>query len=126
DGNHPDFTNFPFSRRQRIKFNHATHFTKHYPETASSNAAGKRIPDTCAECHTSRGNREHMAVLPFDEVCSTCHIDQITGAERAIGPKGLAFISLPGIDVQTMNEKGKSIGEWPEASEAELSPFMAL
>jgi hypothetical protein len=126
DGNHPDFTNFPFKRRQRIKFDHASHFTKHYPETASKNAAGKRIPDTCAECHTSRTNREHMAVLPFDEVCSTCHIDQITGAERAVGPKGLAFISLPGIDVRTLSEKGISVGEWPELSEAELSPFMAL
>ncbi|MBX2804386.1 MAG: cytochrome c3 family protein [Hyphomicrobiales bacterium] len=126
DRNHPDFSTYPFKRRQRVKFNHVSHFTKHYPEIASKNEPGRRIPDTCAECHTSVDNRDHMAVLPFDEVCSSCHIDQITGAERAVGPKGIAFLTLPGLDVETLNERGASIGEWPEFSEAELSPFMSL
>lgn len=126
DGNHPDFSNYPFKRRQRIKFDHVSHFTKHYPEVASKNEPGRRTPDTCAACHTSGDDRRHMNLVQFDQICSSCHIDQITGVERAIGPKGLAFLTLPGLDLQTLSEKGAAIGEWPEFSEAELSPFMAL
>ena len=126
DGNHPEFSSYPFKRRQRLKFNHTSHMTKHYPEVASKKEPGLRIPGTCSDCHNSNADRRQMAVQSFDAVCSSCHIDQITGAERATGPKGIAFLSLPGLDIQTLQEKGASIGEWPEFSEAELSPFMAL
>lgn len=125
DGNHPEFSNYPFKRRQRLKFNHTSHITKHYPEVSSKNEPGRRIPNTCSDCHDS-ANRKQMALQSFNSVCSSCHLDQITGAERATGPKGIAFLSLPGVDLQTLQEKGISIGEWPEFSEAELSPFMAL
>lgn len=125
-GQHPDFSDYPFKRRQRIKYDHEAHFNKHYPEIASKNDPSKPIPGTCSECHNSETDRRHMAVAPFDQNCAACHLDQITGEERAIGPKGIAFLSLPGLDIETLNERGAAIGEWPAFSEAELSPFMAL
>lgn len=125
DGHHPNFENYPFKRRTPIIYDHAGHFEKHFPEMAQKDLA-KRIPVTCATCHTSRQDRRVMAVAPFEQTCSACHLDQITGKERASGPKGIAFLSLPGLDLQTLNKKNALIGEWPEDSEAELSPFMKV
>ena len=125
DGAHPVFESYPFKRRTRIIFDHAGHFGKHYPELAKKEP-GKTLPATCSTCHDSSASRTVMAVAPFEKTCSTCHLDQITGKERASGPKGIAFLSLPGIDVQSLRKKGAQIGEWPEDSEAALTPFMKV
>jgi hypothetical protein len=125
DSHHPEFENYPFKRRTRIVYDHAGHFDKHFPEVAEKYPA-RRIPDTCSTCHDSRNDERVMAVAPFDKTCTTCHLDQIVGKERASGPKGIAFLTLPGLDVKTLNEKNAAIGEWPETSEAELSPFMKV
>lgn len=125
DGDHPKFDGYPFDRRTRIVYDHAGHFNKHYPEVAKKDPS-RRIPATCSSCHESRENRRIMAVKPFDETCAGCHLDQIRGKERASGPKGLAFLTIPGLDLETLKKKGASIGEWPDASEAALTPFMRL
>jgi hypothetical protein len=125
DSHHPKFETYPFKRRTRIVYDHASHFDKHFPEVAEKYPA-RRIPDTCSTCHDSRDDARVMAVAPFDKTCTTCHLDQIVGKERASGPKGIAFLTLPGLDVKTLQEKSAAIGEWPEASEAELSPFMKV
>jgi hypothetical protein len=122
DGNHPKFENYPFERRTRIIYDHAGHFGKHFPEVAKKDPA-RRIPATCSTCHNSRKDKRVMAVAPFEQTCSACHLDQIIGKERASGPKGVAFLTLPGLDLQTLKKKAP-IGEWPDASEAELTPFM--
>ncbi len=125
DGHHPEFANYPFKRRTRIVYDHAGHFGKHFPEVAKKDPA-RRIPATCSTCHSSREDKRVMAVAPFEQTCATCHLDQIVGKERASGPKGIAFLTLPGIDLQTLKKKKAPIGEWPEASEAELTPFMKV
>lgn len=125
DGHHPKFENYPFKRRTQIIFDHAGHFGKHYPEVAGKDPA-RRIPETCSTCHNSGKDKRVMAVAPFEQTCTACHLDQITGKERASGPKGVAFLSLPGLDLQTLNKKKASIGEWPDASEAGLTPFMKV
>ena len=125
DGNHPKFDTYPFERRTRIVYDHAGHFGKHYPEVAKKDPS-RRIPETCATCHDSRQDKRVMAVAPFEQTCTGCHLDQIVGKERASGPKGVAFLSVPGLDVQTLKKKNAAIGEWPEASEAELTPFMKV
>ena len=125
DGHHPKFENYPFKRRTPIIYDHAGHFEKHFPEMAQKDPA-KRIPATCSTCHNSRQDRRIMAVAPFEQTCSACHLDQITGKERVSGPKGIAFLSLPGLDLQTLKNKNASIGEWPQDSEAELAPFMKV
>jgi hypothetical protein len=125
DGNHPKFDSYPFKRRSRIRFDHAGHFGKHYPEVAQKYPA-RRIPATCSTCHSSSNDRRVMAVAPFDKTCTACHLDQIVGKERATGPKGIAFLSLPGLDLETLKKKKAAIGEWPEESEAALTPFMKV
>jgi hypothetical protein len=125
DGHHPKFENYPFKRRTRIVYDHAGHFGKHFPEVAKKHPA-RRIPATCSDCHNSHEDKRVMAVAPFDRTCTTCHLDQIIGKERASGPKGIAFLTLPGLDLKILKEKNAPIGEWPEASDAELTPFMKV
>ena len=125
DGHHPKFDNYPFKRRTRIIYDHAGHFGKHFPEVAKKDPA-RKIPSTCATCHSSSADKRLMAVAPFTETCTACHLDQIVGNERVSGPKGIAFLTLPGLDLQTLKEKNASIGEWPDGSEAELTPFMKV
>ncbi len=125
DGHHPKFENYPFKQRTRIIYDHAGHFGKHFPEVAKKDPA-RRIPDTCSTCHNSREDKRVMAVAPFEQTCTACHLDQIVGKERVSGPKGIAFLTLPGLDLQTLKKKNASIGEWPDASEAELTPFMKV
>ena len=125
DGHHPKFDNYPFKRRTPIIYDHAAHFGKHFPEVAKKEPA-RRIPATCSTCHSTRDDKRIMAVAPFEQTCSGCHLDQITGKERASGPKGIAFLTLPGLDLQSLKEKKASIGEWPDASEAVLTPFMKV
>lgn len=125
DGHHPEFESYPFKRRTRIIYDHAGHFGKHYPEVAKKNPS-RRIPETCSTCHSSREDRRIMAVAPFEQTCSSCHLDQIVGKERATGPKGIAFLTLPGLDLETLKKNNATVGEWPDASEAELTPFMKV
>lgn len=125
DSNHPKFENYPFKQRTPIVYDHAGHFDKHYPEVAKKEPT-KRIPTTCSTCHDSGKDKRVMAVVPFEKTCATCHLDQIIGKERVSGPKGIAFLTLPGLDVQSLNNKNAAIGEWPEASEATLTPFMKV
>lgn len=125
DGHHPAFENYPFKRRTRIIYDHAAHFEKHFPEMAKKNPAA-RIPATCSSCHVSGADRRVLALVPFEKTCTSCHLDQITGKERASGPKGVAFLSLPGLDLETLKAKNAPIGEWPEASDAPLTPFMKV
>ena len=123
---HPEFDSYPYKRRTRIIFDHSTHFGKHFPEALKEKATSQAAPNICTDCHSPDGDRRLMSVKPFKVVCSSCHLNQIIGAERASGPKGIAFLTLPGLDLATLKEKGVSIGEWPEDSEAELTPLMAM
>lgn len=125
DGSHPELENYPFTRRTPIIYDHVGHFDKHFPEAIKKDPT-TAVPITCSACHDSRNDRRVMAVLPFEKTCSACHLDQIKGKERASGPKGIAFLSLPGLDVQTLKDRKAPIGEWPETSEAELTPFMRV
>jgi len=125
DGHHPKFENYPFKQRTRIIYDHAGHFGKHYPELAKKDSA-RRIPATCSTCHNSSRDKRVMAVAPFEQTCTACHLNQIVGKERVSGPKGIAFLSLPGLDLQTLKKKNASIGEWPDASDVALTPFMKV
>lgn len=125
DGYHPKFENYPHERRTRIIYDHASHFGKHYPELAKKEPSAP-IPQTCTSCHDSKSDKQVMGLAPFEKTCAGCHLDQITGKQRASGPKGVAFLSLPGLDMQTLKKKKAVIGEWPSASEAGLTPFMKV
>ncbi|MGI9406500.1 MAG: cytochrome c3 family protein, partial [Hyphomicrobiaceae bacterium] len=126
EADHPKFADYPFRRRTRLIFDHARHFGTHFKETREKRPDAKFIPDTCVSCHASTKDKRHMVVKPFAETCSTCHLPQIVGAERATGPKGLALLTLPALDLETLREKKAPIGQWPEETDAELTPLMQL
>jgi len=123
---HPEFTSFPFDRRTRIIFDHAAHFAKYIPKTKADGKVSGKLPETCADCHETDGNKGLMVVKSYDTTCAACHAGQIAGTERASGPKGITLLTLPGLDLAVFREKNADIGEWPEDSEAEISPMMKL
>ena len=125
-GDHPKFEGYPFRRRTRINFDHSGHFKKHFPEWRAKKTNSAVAPRSCTDCHTVSPGTGHMKVKPFAQICSSCHLDQIVGTERATGPKGIALLTLPGLDVDTLKQKNVQIGTWPEEAEGELSPLMKL
>lgn len=126
DKDHPEFKAYPFSRRTRIKFNHASHMDKNFSEWQAKNPDVKGPPQTCAGCHTPTADQKHMSVKPFEKTCASCHAGQIVGKGRASGPQGVALLALPGLDLRTIDERGFTVGEWPAGSEAELPPLTKL
>jgi hypothetical protein len=126
DRDHPEFSGYPFSRRTRIKFNHSSHIKTHFSEWRNKHPDSNDIPGKCSGCHTTKGDRRYMKVRPFGQTCSACHLSQISGKNRASGPQGVALLSLPGLDLKTIEQKNLTVGQWPSESEAELAPLMKL
>ena len=123
---HPDFSNNPFRSHARIRFDHAKHFGEHFEKTRTKQPDLKFMPKACTDCHEASDNGQVMKLKSFGETCSSCHLPQIVGADRATGPKGVALLTLPGLDLATLRDRKSPIGIWPEESEAELSPLMRV
>jgi len=123
---HPEFSTYPFQRRTRIAFDHAKHFGDHFPKTRKENDPARVPPTACITCHVEGPEKRRMDFRTCDETCSACHLGQIVGDDRTTGHKGVSLLTLPGIDVATLAEKDIHIGEWPEESEAEVTPLMKL
>ena len=123
---HPDFDGYPFKRRTRINFDHASHFGEHFEKSRTQNDPVEDVPENCAGCHALSADKRNMDVKPFETVCAGCHAHQIAGTERLSGPQGIAFLALPGLDVETLEAAGHDIGQWPAASEAAITPFLAM
>lgn len=120
---HPEFSDYPFDRRLRIIFDHRSHLDKHFPETAEKGSSGD-VPPDCETCHEAGPGGNYMETASFFAMCSGCHSQDIRGTTRASGPKGVRFLAVPGLDLETLDERGIDIGSWPEGSEADLTPFM--
>lgn len=116
---HPDFTTYPYRRRTRLVFNHVTHTGKHFPDPEYRD----RAPRECKNCHMPEADGRMMVVKSFDGVCAACHAGQIDGTDRQTS-KGLAILAVPGLDVETLRERGAPIGEWPEDADADITAFM--
>ncbi len=116
---HPEFTGYPFKRRTRIRFDHASHIGKHFRDKAVQAAA----PKECKTCHTPAAGGRLMLVNGFEDSCAACHGGQVRGVGRATA-KGLGVFNVPGLDVITLEERGADIGGWPEDADEELTPFM--
>ena len=117
---HPDLVGYPYRRRTRIAFDHASHIGKHFKEQNDIAA-----PTSCTSCHVADPGGSAMLVKPFETSCSGCHLDQILGDGRT-GPKGFTVLTLPGLDLQTLAEQGRTIGEWPRFADGKLTPLTSL
>jgi len=123
---HPEFTQYPFARRTRTIFDHAKHFSTHFPKAVADGQLASAQPGVCADCHVTDGNLGLTIVKPYEQMCAACHTRQIVGTDRASGPKGITLLALPGLDLEVLREKNADIGEWPEDSEAEIPALMKL
>ena len=121
---HPQFSHYPFARRTRIVFDHKSHFGKYFPKAVQAATAGQVVPTVCSDCHVPGAGQKYMEIRSYESMCSSCHKGDISGANVAMGPKGIDFIAVPGLDVATLADRGVDIGEWPQNSEAGLTAFM--
>ncbi|MCI0334236.1 MAG: cytochrome c3 family protein [Planctomycetes bacterium] len=115
---HPDFGVWPYERRTRIVFNHASHQAKHFAE--------KKQAFACRLCHVEDATQSVQLLASFENACALCHDEKIATSVA----KGLPFISLPTIDVDALKTAGHDIGPWPEAAtgdfDGRLPPMMKL
>lgn len=116
---HPAFTDYPATRRTRLQFDHVAHWQKHFAEPRVAADA----PTSCAQCHEPAADGRKMLVRNFEQTCAQCHAGQIEGTGVA-GATGLVFLRLPEVDVAALEAAGEPVGEWPQFSEGELTPFM--
>ena len=117
---HPEFTDYPATRRTRLQFDHGTHWQKHFADPRLAATA----PTSCAHCHEPAPDGGKMLVKGFAQTCAQCHAGQIEGEGRA-GAKGLVFLRLPEVDVAALEAAGEPVGEWPDFCEGEITPFMS-
>jgi hypothetical protein len=115
---HPRPPDYPYHRRTRLIFDHVRHIDKYFEKEAD------KAPDRCESCHQPDPTGRSMQVASFDAMCADCHIGDIDGSARATGPKGVAFLSIPGLDLQSLEDRGAAVGGWPELSEAEVPQFL--
>lgn len=120
-GGHPEFAGYPFTRRTRIIFDHSSHLKTHF----SNEQFKTHAPNACTGCHEADHRGGMMLARPFEQSCAACHGDQIRGKGRATAP-GIAFIRLPGLDLETLRKKNLSVGDWPEFAEGGLTAFSEL
>ncbi|MEP4933948.1 hypothetical protein [Haloferula sp.] len=123
---HPEFcqTQYPYSQRTGIRFDHYSHYQAHFPEEQESRP--ENLPDgfnldmrhgesvSCNACHVPGSMGESMKVLPFEQSCGACHGGDTTTGER------IPFLGFPSADLDGMNgqlakmESPRSIGTWIE------------
>lgn len=116
---HPEFSHYPYQKTPNFKFSHGEHFVKHFTDDKYQ----KNAKQSCNDCHIMRQN-ENVKLASFDATCVDCHSKRIQGGN---GDKNsVAFIALPGLDIETLLDANIDIGYWPEYAEAELTPFMHL
>jgi len=115
---HPEFSSYPYDRRTRLAFDHVSHLGKHFVDDKIKALA----PKQCKNCHTPDTKGGTMLVKGYETVCSACHGGQIEGEGRS-GSKGIAFFTVPGLDVEILRELNVAIGSWPEDAEDEVTPF---
>ena len=118
---HPEFKSFPYNRRTRLVFDHASHLNKHFRGDAKDSA-----PKSCKSCHLPDPSGTYMKTRQFERTCAACHEGQLLGQGSA-GAKGIPFITLPGLDAEGLKKAGVDVGYWPRDAEGEgLTPFLKL
>lgn len=112
---HPEFKQFPYDRRTRLKFDHARHEQMHFKSA--------KAQFNCSQCHRVDATSEHINVRSFEQSCSQCHGDSMRKFE-----KGIPVIRLPGMDLPSLNEFSQTskdnpwLGPWPLKADYGLNP----
>ncbi|MCA9217256.1 MAG: hypothetical protein KDB27_29505, partial [Planctomycetales bacterium] len=114
---HPEFQNWPHRRRTRIAFDHTSHQFKHFVKDNKT--------FECQSCHVRSGEKGIRSVVSF-ESCQACHEATITSPSS----DGIAFFSIPSIDVEAFRDAGIDVGAWPDSASGDfdggLPPAMRM
>jgi hypothetical protein len=117
-GDHPYFGLWPYQRRTRIAFNHASHRGKHFVE--------KKQAFDCRACHVSDASGAVEQTVNYETACAACHDEKIA---TSVG-RGVAMFAVPTLDIAAMKKAGHDVGPWPaEATgdfDGRLPPAMKL
>jgi hypothetical protein len=115
---HPEFGIWPYERRTRIVFNHASHAAKYFAE--------KKQRFDCAACHVEDATRAGQLSLSYEAACAACHDERIATSVA----QGIPMMLLPTLDVDALKAAGHDIGDWPEQAtgdfDGRLPPMMKL
>ena len=84
---HPDFGIWPYERRTRIAFNHASHQAKHFAE--------KKQAFDCRTCHVEDATRQVQLLASYEAACASCHDEKIATSVA----RGVPMLALPTLDV---------------------------
>jgi hypothetical protein len=115
---HPDFGNWPYERRTRIAFNHASHQAKHFAEKSKA--------FDCRKCHVPDISGSVQLTASYEVACAECHDEKIATSLA----RGVPMFALPSLDVESLQSAGQDIGSWPESASGDfdgrLPPAMKL
>lgn len=115
---HPDFGNWPYQRRTRIAFNHASHRDKHFAE--------KKQSFDCSSCHVDDATGKAQLTASYEPTCAACHDEKISASVA----RGVPMFVLPTMDVAAMRSAGFDVGVWPKGAtgdfDGRLPPEMKL
>jgi hypothetical protein len=116
--NHPEFGPWPYERRTRIAFDHASHQAKHFAE--------KKQGFDCRSCHMEDATGRVQLTASYEAACASCHDKKIATSVA----RGVPMFALPTLDAEALRAAGHDIGAWPEAAtgdfDGRLPPAMKL
>ncbi len=115
---HPDFGIWPYERRTRIAFNHASHRDKHFTE--------KKKSFDCSSCHVEDATGRVQLTASYEATCAACHDEKIATSVA----RGVPMLALPTMDVAALRTAGFEVGAWPKGAtgdfDGRLPPVMKL
>ena len=122
---HPELESFPYSRRTRIYFDHATHLKQYFVDDEFRRLMPDGVaPESCDTCHQPDPAGNMLLTTGFDTMCATCHSQEIKDRDYA----GIEFLALPVLSPDAIALT--NVGEWPappiESGPHELPPFMRM
>jgi hypothetical protein len=105
---HPDFGNWPYERRTRIVFDHASHQAKHHPAQKQAFA--------CADCHQADTSGAWQLTRNYAASCAGCH-DKGLGVSLA---GGVSLVALPTLDLAALADAGHAVERWPADADGDF------
>lgn len=120
---HPSFGEYPFKRPTQIVFDHERHLKLHFKEAA----VAANAPKDCLSCHVLDERGETAVIRGYEQSCAACHAKDFAGADE--GAPAVAFLRVPLIDVEGLEEGEQAVGAWPDDWDSlgtTLTPFTLL
>ncbi len=105
---HPDFGNWPYERRTRIVFDHASHQAKHHPV--------QKQAFVCADCHEADATGAWQLTRSYAGSCAECH-DK--GLEVSLAG-GVPLVALPTLDLAALADAGHAVAPWPADADGDF------